>query len=343
MIVKRTLDSYAKSQKKVWKHDRQKTVGGSEIGQCARKVYYIKSDNKEGEDLTKNYGAAMRGDAVENVFWQPAMKKRFRKKFLFSGKDQTTLVKGNLSATPDGLLVGMPRDFLKDFGIPDMGSTELATECKSIDPRVNISKEKDEHSYQVQVQLGLIRELTEYKPEYALISYVDASFWHEIIEFPVKFDPAIYAAAHGRATQILTATDASELLPEGWIAGGKECDYCPFTKLCNVERKTVPEADNCTDPQFVSEIEDMCREYKQKTQEVDEGEADARKLQEEIKTRLRERGVRRIPGVVSWTSQKGRTSYDNVKLREAAIAAGIDVEQFSTVGEPTDRLTVTVK
>ena len=58
MIVKRTLDSFAKSQKKVWKHDRQKTVGGSEIGQCARKVYYIKSDNKQGEDLTKNYGGS---------------------------------------------------------------------------------------------------------------------------------------------------------------------------------------------------------------------------------------------------------------------------------------------
>lgn len=342
-MIKDTLDLYARSIKKVWKHDRAKTVGASEIGQCARKVYYIKSENKEGADLTANYGAAMRGDAVENVFWQPAMKLRYGKKFLYSGKDQTTLVKDNLSATPDGLLIDLPRDFLKHLGVPDIGSDCIATECKSIDPRVNISKEKDEHGYQVQVQLGLIREMTHFKPEYALISYVDASFWHEIVEFPVKFDPAIYKEAHNRATRILTAGDPSDLLPEGWIAGGKECEYCPFASLCNVERKTVPEADNTDDPQLVSEIEDLCREYSAAKKDAEEAEANVRLVQEKIKTRLRERGVRRIPGVVSWSSQKGRVSYDYTRLREAAQLAGVDIEQFSTVGEPTDRFTVYVK
>lgn len=342
-MIKDTLDSYAKSLKKNWKHDRKKTVGASEIGQCARKVYYVKSDNKDGEDLTANYGAALRGDAVENVFWQPAMKKRYRKKFLYSGKDQTTLVRDNLSATPDGLLVDLPRNFLKHLGVDDIGSNCIATECKSIDPRVNILKEKDEHNFQVQVQLGLLRELTEYKPEYALISYVDASFWHEIDEFVIKFNPDVYREAHNRAAKILTADSPSELLPEGWIAGGKECDYCPFTKLCNVERKSVPELDNTDDPQFVSEIEDMCKDYSHAKNAAEDAEADVRLKQEKIKQRLRERGVRRIPGVVSWSSQKGRVSYDYTKLREAAQKAGVDIEEFSTVGEPTDRLSVYVK
>lgn len=342
-MIKETLDLYAKTVKKEWKHDRKVTVGASEIGQCARKVYYIKSDNKDGSDLTGNYGAAMRGDAVENIFWEPAMKSRFGDDFLFSGKSQTTLVKNNLSATPDGLLTNLPRDFLKHLGVPDIGGDCIATECKSIDPRVNISKEKEEHAYQVQVQLGLIREMTEYKPEYALISYVDASFWHEIVEFPIKFDPAIYNEAHNRATRILVASDASELLPEGWIAGGKECDYCPFTKLCDVERKTVPEADNTDDPQFVSEVEDLCKDYARAKNEADDAENNVRLMQEKIKERLRDKGVRRVPGVVSWSSQKGRTSYDYTKLKEAAKSAGVDIEKYSTVGDPTDRLTVYVK
>ena len=141
----------------------------------------------------------------------------------------------------------------------------------------------------------------------------------------------------------MVASDASELLPEGWIAGGKECDYCPFTKLCDVERKTVPEADNTDDPQFVSEVEDLCKDYARAKNEADDAEDNVRLMQEKIKERLRDKGVRRIPGVVSWSSQKGRTSYDYTKLKEAAKSAGVDIEKYSTVGDPTDRLSVYVK
>jgi hypothetical protein len=61
-----------------------------------------------------------------------------------------------------------------------------------------------------------------------------------------------------------------------------------------------------------------------------------------MKNRLREKGVRKVPGVVSWTNVKGRESYDNKAIREAAAKAGVDVEQYQTVGEPTDRLTISV-
>jgi len=342
-MIKDTLDEYAKSLKKEWKHDRTKTIGASEIGQCARKVYYYKNKKEEGKDLSGSYGATLRGDAVENFFWEPAMCRRFQKDLLFSGKDQQTLIKNNLSATPDGLLINQPFNALERFGIESMDSDCITVECKSIDPRVNITKEKDEHNFQVQVQLGLIRETTQWKPNYALISYVDASFWNEIVEFPIKFDEKIYRAAHNRATRILLAEDATELLPEGWIAGGSECRYCAFAKICNQDRKEVPEADNCTDPQFVSEIEDLCRDYNSAKFASDEAEKEFRLSQEKLKIRLREGGIRRIPGVVSWSTQKGRVSYDYTKLREEAAKAGIDVESFSTVGEPTDRLNVYIK
>jgi len=64
--------------------------------------------------------------------------------------------------------------------------------------------------------------------------------------------------------------------------------------------------------------------------------------QDKLKARLREKGVRKVPGVVTWSSVKGRESWDNKGIREAAAGAGIDVDKYSTVGEPTDRLVITL-
>jgi hypothetical protein len=341
-MIKDSIDEYVKTLKKEWSHDRTKTVGGSEIGQCARRVYYTKN-NEVGEDQSKNYGAAIRGTMMEDQFWEPALRNRFKDNFLFSGKNQKTLAKGYLSATPDGLLINQPRNFLSGFGIEDMGSDCIITESKSLDPRVTISKEKEEHNYQVQVQLGLMRELTEYKPEYALISYIDASFWHNIVEFPVKFDEKIYETAHARAAEILNAKHPSELRPEGWIAGGKDCDYCPFVAQCNIERKTIPTVETTVEPQFVSEIEDLCRDFLSAKDAAEAADADVKLAQEKIKQRLRDHNVRKIPGLVSWSLQKGRESYDYKSLKAAAEKAGVEIDKFMTVGEPTDRLTVILK
>ena len=58
----------------------------------------------------------------------------------------------------------------------DIGADCLLLECKSIDPRVKLDAPKPEHRYQVIVQLGVVRETTEFQPRYAIISYIDASF-----------------------------------------------------------------------------------------------------------------------------------------------------------------------
>lgn len=342
MLIKTVIDEYVATLKKEWSHDRTKTVGGSEIGQCARKVFYAKNGTV-GEDQSAKYGAALRGNLIEDYVWVPAVRKRFGDKFKFGGSDQKTLVKDYLSATPDGLLIDQPRDLLKDCGVDDMGADCLVIEQKTVDPRVNLDKEKDEHYYQTQIQMGLIRELTEWKPNYALISYVDASFLHEITEFVIPYNDTIYREAHKRAALILNATVASELKPEGYIAGGKDCEWCPFVKQCGVERRSVPENDAVFDNQFLAEITDLCIAYQQAKKTEEESSANVREAQENIKNRLRDKGVKKIPKVVSWTSQKGRVSYDYTALKEAAIKAGVDVEKFSTVGEPTDRLMVTLK
>lgn len=344
-IIKDALDAYAKTQreKEKFSHDRTKTVGASEIGLCARRVYWAKNGQPADAEYDDTYGAALRGNLIEEHFWVPAMIKKFRRKLLFAGKKQKTIEDGYLSATPDGIIVDIPRNALAYLGVPDTKADCLVVECKSIDPRVDLSKEKEEHTFQVQAQLGLIRKCTPYKPEYAVISYTDASFLHEIDEYAVKFDEDVFAQAESRAAHILTATHPEELPPEGWIGGGKECDYCPFAVTCGFMRTNVPGKEyGNDDPQFVAELTDACLRVVKARAEAGKVDQRYREAQEEVKELLRKKGVRKVPHVVTWSPQKGRKSYDMPKLREAAEAKGVNVEAFCTVGQPSDRLQITL-
>ena len=344
MIIKEALDAYATSLKKEWSHDRKETVGASEIGACARRTWFVKRSPELPESAASSYGAALRGNIIEDNFWVPALRAKYAENFMFGGSDQRTLTDEFLSATPDGLLVDLPRDFLSRFNIEDMESDCVITEAKSIDPRVDLRKEKEQHAFQVQVQLGLMNEKTNYKPKYAIISYIDASFLHEITEFVIKYDPKIFEHAKVRAKEILSSESPEDLQPEGWILGGKECDYCPFVRICNALRQDVPEDDKKdVSPEIFDKVKGLCSDYFDITGAIDSAKETQRTLQENIKEILRAQEVRKIPGLVTWSTQKGRQSYDMKALKEAAIAAGIDIEKFSTVGEATDRLTVNYK
>jgi hypothetical protein len=348
-MIKEILGTYATSSGRVFA-DREQTVGASEVGQCARRVFYEKMHgdphygaNKD-PDFTDTWGARSRGSAYETLLWYPALKSKFGDKLLYAGPDQRTLVSGYLSATPDGLLVDQPRDLLAPL-VPDIGdSGELVVEAKTIDPRARLDHAKAEHAYQIQVQIGLLHELTSHRPEFALISYADASFWDELTEFVIAFDPTIYANAKARADRIMLATAAHDLEPEGWIAGGKECNRCPFTRACGQERTAVPyDTDERADPQFVAEIADLARLAKAHEAGADSATTALRKVQHEIRERLREKGLRRVSGFgvrVSWSPVKGRTSIDLERLRTGAAAAGFDVTPYERVGEFSDRLII---
>lgn len=343
-MIKKALEQYAASQNRAWASDRSQTVGASEVGQCARKVYWLKNENDPSHaaprdpDYVDTWGARFRGTVMENEFWFPAMKLQFGERLKFAGPDQQTFTSGFLSATPDGLIDGLRPGELKE--LPDGGC--VTGECKSADPRSNLTEAKAENIYQTHIQMGLVRKLTPYQPTHSLLSYIDASFWNEVREFVIPFDPKVFAAGEARATMIMTATDAADLKPEGWIAGGHECDHCPFTKACGIERRRVPVTPEAADPQFVAEITDLARAIKQLDEASDANATRARELTDELKTRLRAKNVRAIPGVVSWSSVKGRSGFDNKAIKQAAIEAGVDVEQFATQGEPTDRLVITL-
>jgi len=350
-MIGEALAAYAKSTTRHF-DDRANTVGGSEIGQCERKVYFAKNegDRVYGVDSDENFvnawGAPLRGRLLENNFWLPALRARFGDKLLYAGEEQRTLASGFLSATPDGLLIEQPRDLLAALGVADLGGDgSVVVEAKSIDPRARLEGPKHEHRFQVIVQLGLFREATQHKPQTALISYMNASFPDEVNEFAVSFDRGLFEVAKKRATKIMTATQAADLSPEGWIAGGRECEHCPFTAACGVIRHAVPTQprEEEPDPQFVAEIADLARQAKKFEVSVDAATAQLRSTQHEIKERLRAKDLRRVTGdgvSVIWSPVKGRGSYDMRAIREAAAKAGVDLTPFETTGNPTDRLVI---
>jgi hypothetical protein len=197
-MIAEALASYANATARVFE-DRAQSVGASEVGQCGRRIFWLKNEDDPAHsaprdsDYEDTWGARTRGSVFEAHFWEPALRRRFGNNLLYAGADQQTLTSEFLSATPDGLLIDLPRDALAALGIADIGpDRSLLVECKTSDPRAAFDAVKPEHAFQAQCQLGLIRELTKHRPDYALISYSDASFWNEGREFAVGFDETIF-------------------------------------------------------------------------------------------------------------------------------------------------------
>lgn len=351
-MIREALDQFAKASAREWLTDRSQTVGASEVGQCARRVFFAKNEDDHAarvvrdDDYEDRWGAKVRGTVYETFWWEPALRARFGDKLLFAGADQRTLSDGFLSATPDALIVDLPADVLAHLGVPDIGGDCILVECKTADPRTKLDGPKPEHVFQVQVQLGLVRAKTNHKPAYALITYSDTSFWDDVREFPVAFDPAVYAVAQARAARIMTALSVQDIRPEGHIAGGRECDYCPYTTQCGQAKASrVPEAAAELDEESAAAIARLARRAKELKLEAAASEAEAKQLEHDIRDLLTAAGTRKaaFEGVsVSWSPVKGRPSFDMKGIREAAAAAGVDLSAFETTGDPTDRLVITV-
>jgi hypothetical protein len=305
------------------------------VGQCARKIAWLKQGEKGV--AVNGWGATHRGDIIEKHLWVPALRHVYGDRLLYAGDDQTTFVDGALSATPDGLVIGAKRDALKHLGVKDIKSDCFTVECKSIDPRVNIEEEKTINRIQVQVQMGMFRRKTKYKPQFAVLSYVDAS-WHDTVnEFVIEYDDKLYESLKARAGRLMDKSIKQK--PEGWIGGGWQCRYCEYLDKCNIDRRQLPFAQQEIDPQKEAELVDLCRQINAISSKSEEVDTQKRALQEELKERLREWKIREIKGVFRWQSIKGRTSYDIEAMRKAKI----NVDKYVREGEPSDRLTINSK
>jgi hypothetical protein len=342
-MIAEALAEYASATARTFEA-REQTVGASDAGRCARAVYFEKNEGDpafgapRNADHTDSWGARLRGTIFEQHVWVPALREKFGARLLFAGEQQETFALGFLSATPDALITALDDDVLAPLGVPDIGGDgSIIVEAKTIDPRAKLDGPRLAHAYQAQVQLGLIHALTRHRPEFAVITYTDASFWDVTYEFPIRRDPAIFETAQRRAQQILTARSATALAPEGWIAGGRECERCPFRHACGNMRAAVPAQVGRPSAQLTAEIVALAHEAKRREAELDVATAAFRSTQNEIKERLRAGNVRRVAadGVsVLWSAIKGRPSWDWPAIRGAAAAAGIDLNQYERTGTP---------
>lgn len=349
MITKPALQAHAENQIKSFLKTRRHTqvhhVGASEIGLCLRRIKFAKV--MPGGGSTESWGASQRGKNFEDHFWVPAMRRHYGTNILYTGKQQHSMVYGMLRATPDGLLINQKRDALKHLQVADIGrSGEIVLDCKSIDPRINLNGPKPEHEFQSQIQMALFHHTTKHRPLYAVVAYTNASFFDDVVEFAIKYDPTVYEMAKKRAMQVKAAKSPADLPPEGWIAGEKECEYCPFTTACREMRGDVPrvnKTDNI-DKGFYDQIIALARTERDWNSKSNAAEIEQRKLQYEIKQLLRAHGLNSLShdGInIVWSPVKGRIAFDMVGIRAAAAKLGLDVQQFETVGDPTDRLTIT--
>ena len=350
-MIKQALDHYFASTNKSWQLERGLTVGASAVGGCARMTWFSKNEGDPDAKITRDpdyvesYGALVRGTVIEDHFWAPALKLVYGDKLLYAGSDQRTLVLDLLSATADALLTGQKSDALKHLGVEDIEGSEIVLECKSLDSRFNVENlPKAENVFQIQTQMGLFHAVTKHRPKIGVLSYVDAGWWDVCHEHVVRYDPKVFQVALARARDIMLASSAQELKPEGVIAGGKDCRYCPFTRACGAVRaERVPRSSPSLAPEQAAPMAAQARAIRELKAKAEQAAAEAREAEARLRDMMAEAGTRQVEGdgvKVRWSAVKPRASLDAAALREAATAAGIDITQFNKFGAPSDQLVI---
>lgn len=338
------FQSFSDANEKEWKYDRTLSLGASEVFGCIRKAFFKKFGYEPDDGYAPDWGAAKRGDMIENHFAVPAVKSVLPEgaELLMAGDIQETFKKGRLSATPDGLIDGLDFDALAELGIEDIESDCIVTEFKSFDPRATVNQEKAIHAGQTQVQMGLIHELTEFRPEYAVIIYFNASFLSDIRCFVVKRDPKIYTAAKERAKRVYQGQEPTEFMAEGKISG--ECDMCEFTEECALAQglSTPREKKPILDEAILHRLEVLAGRQRELAGRMTEDEKDKRLVDEEIKEILRDnqtKGAGNENFSVSLSWMNGKKSLDRLAME----ADGIDTKAYEKEGNGFDRLLVKIK
>lgn len=350
------FDAYMAANQKAWAHDRSSTVGASEVWNCLRQLFYEKRHKEFGiipDEKEENWGATERGNLIENHFVVPGLRLALPKmpslpdgiELLLAGDDQKTLVLGKNSATPDGVIKGLHpgpltiRGGEQEFCIPDIKGDCIVLEIKSIDPRATLLEERSKHHMQTQVQLGLIREMTEFKPFFSVILYIDASFLNKITPFVVEFDEKQYAVAKQRAADVYRVNDPLLFMPEGRFTGA--CEHCRWKGPCGSSViNSIPQKNSkLARPEAVEETDPLVRDYLATKKVYEEAERALKLKAELIKEALLDNKVSSMAGKswkATWFTVKGKTKIDMKRLAE-----DVDLTEYTSEGAPHDQLRVT--
>jgi hypothetical protein len=298
------LIEHLKPSETVFAHDRANTVGASEIGACARQTWFKK--NGLAPEREDGWGFRERGHHVEA--WVYA---RLRAAGVRLQHKQRTLTSGYLSATLDGFWKG------------------LCVDVKSHDPRKREIVEP-RHLLQVKVQIGLWNETRRAKAKGGLLLYVNASDYADLREHPVPRDDDAYAAAAERARWIMGEHDPHAIPAEGRIAGGRECEHCPYQTAC-LGAPIEDKGHLAPEERERLEVLRSCVNIEERN--IAAAEAGIARLRETAREILRSADVRRVPGVCS-VRRSSRTSLDT----DALARDGIDIDKYRKTGKVTETL-----
>lgn len=349
------FNRFIEANQKSWAHDRSTTLGASEVFTCIRKGAFEKRGKEWGyepdEDYDEDWGALTRGNLIENYHVAPALREFAPEgiESLYMGDDQVTLVVDRSSATPDGLITGLPegcslriKGGKQDLTIDNIISDCVCLEIKSIDPRATLLEERAKHHGQTQMQLGLFHEKTQYRPYYSIILYIDASFLSKVTPFVVPFDPAVYEAGRARAESIwVPDAKVTDFIPEGRFNG--DCAHCRWRMACGTATvSSIPKYDtdeNFT-PETVEEADALVADFFSKKERAENAEKELELAKETLKKFLGGKNTKKMRGPtwsLSWYGQPGQKRLD----KKAMEADGIDISQYETEGNPFDVLRVT--
>lgn len=331
---------------RVFGHDRTKTLGASETFACIRKGWFAKHHPEYAADAPKNWGILERGNLIENHFAVPNLRKIFgEENCLYMGGDQETFFIDKSSVTPDGLVLNQPRDIFAADGLPDIEADCFMTEIKSFDPRMNLREEKFIHRGQTQMQLGHVRELTEYKPVHSALFYINASDLTDIRPFFIRFDPVVYEQGKTRADKIYSTKDVTKLFPEGKHTD--QCRYCPFTKHCNgADLRVFPTHKSNYGDNQIKMMRSLAQEYDAASQKEKEGKKEKGEVGDKIRAALVEmnsKGIEADDYKVTYSKIGGKTSTDEEALEAFLKSHGKTLSDFDKKGDDFTRLTVTIR
>jgi CRISPR/Cas system-associated exonuclease Cas4 (RecB family) len=361
--LKAAAKAYLEGAKKPFSHNRQLTIGASEIGACARRVWYEKKLGKSGYDpgFKESLGAAQRGDILEDHFTTEVVKHAVKAQLggnaelIWSGREgQKTLISPTwfMSATPDGMIINAPLNALEHEGISTILSHELVVEMKSFDPRIlSESLPKQQHVDQLIMQMGLIRKEGTYAPAFGIIVYVNASFLDDVRVFPVAYNHDTFTNQIRRALYIMNAKEADQVRPEGKVAGEKECQHCPFAQRCigyakRVGKRTadieaVPKEDAKVIKHYVEAINDFTDRAKHLEQTAEEYKAGLKEALSAHKLRALDGHLKDGTAFeIRWSTTTPRGTWKSDKLEEFLKAHGQDPEDFRNVGKIGERLSI---
>lgn len=338
-----SIKEFSKSRQTTFGHDRRLTVGASEVGRCIRAVAADKSQAwKPDPDYEDTNGYAMRGNVMEDAWTAPLMRfhvERAGGKLLYSGQENQITLKADkipLSVTPDGHAIELPRDFLAEWGVKDMGADNCVLEFKSLDDRFDKDKlPKFEHVAQTIAQVGMIRRGTKHKPKWGAVVYVDASDYFDAPWHPIEYTDEKFNALLSRARRALTVKDPNQLPPEGKMSGGRECRTCKYAQQCLGFAPWIQKGAKKLDASSAKTLAKLGKEYKAlettvaRTKEtLANKEAEVYAALAKAKTNFAQTGKLTI--IAKQTKSQNRIN--QAALVAAAKAKGIDVDKFR---EPT--------